>query len=145
MPPPAVFWTRRRNCTRSSIPSRNRFPKRSNLAAFRPKPTSKKAPADMAAAAITETAGRRKVGAPARTRTLDQLIKSQLLYQLSYRGKPIENIGYLSHAVFVHFVIAYRHLIPYAFGCYDKLIRYPNGGRNARPETTSNETNVNLE
>ena len=25
-------------------------------------------------------------GAPARTRTLDQLIKSQLLYQLSYRG-----------------------------------------------------------
>ena len=25
-------------------------------------------------------------GAPARTRTVDQLIKSQLLYQLSYRG-----------------------------------------------------------
>ena len=31
-----------------------------------------------------ETLG--KSGAPARTRTWDQLIKSQLLYQLSYRG-----------------------------------------------------------
>ena len=30
------------------------------------------------------------VGAPARTRTLDQLIKSQLLYQLSYRGNNKE-------------------------------------------------------
>ena len=28
-------------------------------------------------------------GAPARIRTLDQLIKSQLLYQLSYRGNQI--------------------------------------------------------
>jgi hypothetical protein len=26
------------------------------------------------------------IGAPARTRTVNQLIKSQLLYQLSYRG-----------------------------------------------------------
>jgi hypothetical protein len=28
-----------------------------------------------------------KSGAPARTRTVNQSIKSQLLYQLSYRGK----------------------------------------------------------
>ena len=29
----------------------------------------------------------RKSNAPARTRTLDPLIKSQLLYRLSYKGK----------------------------------------------------------
>ncbi len=31
-------------------------------------------------------------GAPVRTRTGNQLIKSQLLYQLSYRGKSVGNL-----------------------------------------------------
>jgi hypothetical protein len=35
---------------------------------------------------MTRENGEEQNGAPARTRTLDQLIKSQLLYQLSYRG-----------------------------------------------------------
>ncbi len=49
-------------------------------------------------------------GAPARTRTWDQLIKSQLLYQLSYRGhqrprsiaitRRLVNLGF---AVFARF------------------------------------------
>src|SRR4030095_9444548 len=42
-------------------------------------------------------------GAPARTRTWDQLIKSQLLYQLSYRGtQGAQKIG--KSAVFVNSV-----------------------------------------
>ena len=48
---------------------------------------------NFAALRFRETLGRsvgrgnwKKGGAPARIRTLDQLIKSQLLYQLSYRG-----------------------------------------------------------
>jgi hypothetical protein len=51
-------------------------------------------------------------GAPVRTRTGNQLIKSQLLYQLSYRGKTIENISDYAPFVFSKEIIAYRHFIP---------------------------------
>ena len=67
-------------------------------------------------------------GAPARTRTVDQLIKSQLLYQLSYRGNKPENIGDNALFVFSLFVIAYRHLIPYDNGTYDIIKHHQNGG-----------------
>jgi hypothetical protein len=35
---------------------------------------------------------RKKVGSPGRTRTSDQLINSQSLYQLSYRGTDIAKV-----------------------------------------------------
>src|SRR5213596_3626837 len=46
-------------------------------------------------------------GAPARTRTVNQLIKSQLLYQLSYRGKVL-NTNELWKC---HFRVVYRFCI----------------------------------
>jgi len=46
---------------------------------------------------------------------------------------------------FRHFVIAYRHLIPYDIWCYDKHKQHPNGGCNRQPETTSKNRIVNLE
>ena len=69
-------------------------------------------------------------GAPVRTRTGNQLIKSQLLYQLSYRGKTVENIRDFARFVFLNLLIACRHLIPQGISADENFKPYPNGACN---------------
>ena len=54
-------------------------------------------------------------GAPARTRTWDQLIKSQLLYQLSYRG----NLVIFNYFCDLHFPVVYPLCIFHYLVCAD--------------------------
>ena len=61
---------------------------------------------------------------PSRTRTYDQLIKSQLLYQLSYRGNHLPPNSLRTDNSFV----VYRHCVSsYLVRAYDNQ-RYPTGG-----------------
>ncbi len=73
-------------------------------------------------------------GAPARTRTLDQLIKSQLLYQLSYRGNQ-GRLALQSNAgvVNLHLGVCYRAVFAAASGALISKSQSPGaGGRNSK-------------